>query len=128
MPTEAAEESPIGGRTGPAELTDTTLAAGYNTGYYSPLAQGLLSGKFEAGNVPRDVRRNNTLFLPENVERATPLLDALRERLHLTAIGADRVEYLVVVPFGTRVDVRLPNQMYAESFPGGRRNSNDSSR
>jgi aryl-alcohol dehydrogenase-like predicted oxidoreductase len=46
---------------------------------YSPLAQGLLSGKFEAGNVPRDVRRNNTLFLPENVERATPLLDALRE-------------------------------------------------
>ena len=39
-----------------------------------------------------------------------------RERLHLTAIGADRVEYLVVVPFGTRVDVRLPNQMYAESF------------
>lgn len=38
---EAAEESPIGGRIGPAELTDTILAAGYNTGYYIPLAQGL---------------------------------------------------------------------------------------
>ncbi len=46
---------------------------------YSPLAQGLLGAKYDAGNVPRDVRRNNPLFLPENLERAGPLLDALRE-------------------------------------------------
>jgi aryl-alcohol dehydrogenase-like predicted oxidoreductase len=46
---------------------------------YSPLAQGLLGAKYEAGNVPRDVRRNNPLFLAENLERAAPLLDALRD-------------------------------------------------
>jgi aryl-alcohol dehydrogenase-like predicted oxidoreductase len=46
---------------------------------YSPLAQGLLGAKYDAGNVPRDVRRNNPLFLPENLERAAPLLDALRD-------------------------------------------------
>jgi aryl-alcohol dehydrogenase-like predicted oxidoreductase len=46
---------------------------------YSPLAQGLLGGKYDAGNVPHDVRRNNTLFLPENLERAAPLLDTLRD-------------------------------------------------
>src|SRR5215471_2160225 len=37
---------------------------------YSPLAQGLLGCKYEPGNVPHDVRRNNSLFLRENVERA----------------------------------------------------------
>ncbi|TDE39349.1 alpha/beta hydrolase [Actinomadura sp. 6K520] len=37
----AAEESPIGGRIGPAELTDIILSAGYNTGYYIPFAEAL---------------------------------------------------------------------------------------
>jgi aryl-alcohol dehydrogenase-like predicted oxidoreductase len=46
---------------------------------YSPLAQGLLGAKYDAGNVPHDVRRNNPLFLAENLERAAPLLDALRD-------------------------------------------------
>jgi aryl-alcohol dehydrogenase-like predicted oxidoreductase len=46
---------------------------------YSPLAQGLLGGKYAAGNVPHDVRRNNSLFLPENVERAAPLLEVLKD-------------------------------------------------
>src|SRR3954451_5955888 len=46
---------------------------------YSPLAQGLLGGKYDAGNVPRDVRRNNALFLPENLERPAPRLDPLRD-------------------------------------------------
>jgi aryl-alcohol dehydrogenase-like predicted oxidoreductase len=46
---------------------------------YSPLAQGLLGCKYDAGNVPHDVRRNNPLFLPENLERAAPLLTALKD-------------------------------------------------
>ena len=46
---------------------------------YSPLAQGLLSARYDATNVPGGVRRTNALFLPENLERAHELLVALRE-------------------------------------------------
>ena len=46
---------------------------------YSPLAQGLLGAKYDATNVPKDVRATNPLFLPENLERAGLLLSALRD-------------------------------------------------
>ena len=46
---------------------------------YSPLAQGLLGAKYDATNVPKDVRSTNPLFLPENLERAGLLLGALRD-------------------------------------------------
>jgi aryl-alcohol dehydrogenase-like predicted oxidoreductase len=47
---------------------------------YSPLAQGLLSGRYDAYNRPSNpVRANNALFLPENLERATDLIKALRD-------------------------------------------------
>jgi len=47
---------------------------------YSPLAQGFLSAKYDAGNLPPGgVRAGNALFLPENLEKGRPLLDALRE-------------------------------------------------
>ncbi len=47
---------------------------------YSPLAQGLLGGRYDADNPPPPgVRGNNALFLPDNLERAQPLITALRE-------------------------------------------------
>jgi aryl-alcohol dehydrogenase-like predicted oxidoreductase len=46
---------------------------------YSPLAQGLLGGKYTIDNHPGGVRRLNPLFGPENLRRAEPLLDTLRE-------------------------------------------------
>ena len=46
---------------------------------YSPLAQGLLSARYDGTNTPGGVRAGNAMFLPENIERAKPLLDALRE-------------------------------------------------
>jgi aryl-alcohol dehydrogenase-like predicted oxidoreductase len=46
---------------------------------YSPLAQGLLSGKYGADNRPGGVRAVNPLFSPENLRRAEPLLTTLRE-------------------------------------------------
>ena len=47
---------------------------------YSPLGMGLLSGRYDADHVPNGSARLNTaLFLPENLERARPLIDALRE-------------------------------------------------
>ncbi|MFF5171592.1 aldo/keto reductase [Micromonospora sp. NPDC000089] len=47
---------------------------------YSPLAQGFLSGRYDAKNPPSGaVRRANPYFLPENLERGTALIDTLRE-------------------------------------------------
>ena len=46
---------------------------------YSPLAQGLLTGKHRAGSAPKGIRAANPLFLPENLERAAGLLAALEE-------------------------------------------------
>jgi aryl-alcohol dehydrogenase-like predicted oxidoreductase len=46
---------------------------------YSPLAQGLLSGRYTAENRPGGVRRTNPLFGTENLRRVAPLLDVLRQ-------------------------------------------------
>ncbi|MQA34798.1 aldo/keto reductase [Modestobacter roseus] len=46
---------------------------------YSPLAQGLLGGRYSADHRPGGVRAANPLFGTENLHRAEPLLDVLRE-------------------------------------------------
>ena len=52
---------------------------------YSPLAQGFLSGRYDATHLPTGtVRRRNSLFNPSNLDRAAGLIQALRE------IGKDR--------------------------------------
>jgi len=47
---------------------------------FSPLGQGLLSGRYDADHLPTNgVRRFNPMFLPENLRRATGLITSLRE-------------------------------------------------
>ncbi len=48
---------------------------------YSPLAQGLLTGKYSRDRLPSDeVRRGNPLFSnPENLEQALRLVEVLRD-------------------------------------------------
>jgi aryl-alcohol dehydrogenase-like predicted oxidoreductase len=47
---------------------------------YSPLAQGLLSGRYQGDSRPANrVRAANPLFLPENLQRAGELIAVLRE-------------------------------------------------
>jgi aryl-alcohol dehydrogenase-like predicted oxidoreductase len=46
---------------------------------YSPLAQGLLGGRYTLEHRPGGVRAVNPLFGTENLRRVTPLLDVLRE-------------------------------------------------
>ena len=46
---------------------------------YSPLAQGLLGGKYGVDNRPRGVRAYNSLFGTENLRRLEPLLQTLRD-------------------------------------------------
>lgn len=45
---------------------------------YSPLAQGLLGGKYDVDNRPGGVRALNSLFGTENLRRIEPLLQTLR--------------------------------------------------
>jgi aryl-alcohol dehydrogenase-like predicted oxidoreductase len=46
---------------------------------YSPLGMGLLSGRYDSSNPPTgSARLNNPLFLPENLDRARPLIEAVR--------------------------------------------------
>jgi len=47
---------------------------------YSPLAKGLLSGRYDAAHRPSGAaRRNDPLFVTENLERARPLVETVRE-------------------------------------------------
>ena len=46
---------------------------------YSPLAQGVLGGRYTAANAPGGVRAANLLFSEENLRRADPVIQALRE-------------------------------------------------
>jgi aryl-alcohol dehydrogenase-like predicted oxidoreductase len=47
---------------------------------YSPLAQGLLSGRYDRTSRPTNrIRAGNPLFLPENLDRAGDLIGVLRE-------------------------------------------------
>jgi len=69
---------------------------------YSPLAQGLLTGKFEPGHKfdPADNRAKNKLFQGENYERAQQSLNKLRpiaERHH-TSLGNLALAWLIAQP------------------------------
>ena len=46
---------------------------------YSPLAQGLLGGRYDQQNRPSDLRAASRMFLPESLRSARPLIDSLRE-------------------------------------------------
>jgi len=62
------------------ELLPHAESAGRMVIAYSPLAQGLLSGRYQADSPPENrVRATNPLFLPENLRRAGDLIAVLRQ-------------------------------------------------
>jgi aryl-alcohol dehydrogenase-like predicted oxidoreductase len=67
---------------------------------YSPLAQGLLGGRYGVANRPGGVRAANPLFGTENLRRAEPLLDVLREvaAAHDVAPAQIALAWLVSLP------------------------------
>ncbi|GAB3199029.1 aldo/keto reductase [Geodermatophilus arenarius] len=67
---------------------------------YSPLAQGLLGGRYGVENRPGGVRAANPLFGTENLRRAQPLLDVLREvaAAHGVRPGTIALAWLVSLP------------------------------
>jgi aryl-alcohol dehydrogenase-like predicted oxidoreductase len=67
-------------RTPERDLVPFAESTGHVVIAYSPLAQGLLSGKYHRGSRPVNrVRVASPLFLPENLDRAGDLIAVLRE-------------------------------------------------
>jgi aryl-alcohol dehydrogenase-like predicted oxidoreductase len=64
---------------------------------YSPLAQGALSGRYTRANPPPGVRRVNGLFTPENLDRARPVVDALRDIAHHHGASPSQVALAYVI-------------------------------
>lgn len=69
---------------------------------YSPLAQGLLTGKFGPGHKfdPADNRAKNKLFFGSNYERAQQALEKLRPiaQRHHTSLGNLAIAWLIAQP------------------------------
>ncbi|HEY6539041.1 MAG TPA: aldo/keto reductase [Candidatus Dormibacteraeota bacterium] len=67
---------------------------------YSPLAQGLLSGRYRAGGGPRDVRRVNPLFTDAALTAAAPLLETLQQvaDAHQSSPAQVALAYLIAQP------------------------------
>ncbi|MGY1608194.1 aldo/keto reductase [Geodermatophilus sp. SYSU D00700] len=67
---------------------------------YSPLAQGLLGGRYDVDHRPGGVRAANPLFGTENLRRARPLLEVLREvaGAHGVQPGTVALAWLVSLP------------------------------
>jgi aryl-alcohol dehydrogenase-like predicted oxidoreductase len=85
---------------------------------YSPLAQGVLGGRYDAAHPPSGpARLNNPLCLPENLERAGAVIEALRRVA--SAHGATpaqvslawliRKPNVVAIPGASSVDQLLHN-------------------
>lgn len=67
---------------------------------YSPLAQGLLGGRYGPGHKPGGVRAVNPLFSDENLRRAQPLLDRLGEvaDAHGATLAQTALAWLLSLP------------------------------
>ena len=89
---------------------------------YSPLAQGLLSGRYGPGRRPNGLRARTSAFRPENLERSAPLVDALREiaRAHRATPAQIALAWLVrrpnvvVIPGASSVEQAEQNAASAD--------------
>ena len=80
------------------DLLPFAAAAGRVVIAYSPLAQGLLSGRYDRANRPANrVRAGNPLFLPENLDLANELIEVLREVANAHAATSAQVALAWVI-------------------------------
>ncbi|MBD2002425.1 MULTISPECIES: aldo/keto reductase [Cyanophyceae] len=90
---------------------------------YSPLAQGLLTGKFEPGHKfdPQDNRAKNKLFQGENYDRAQSALDKLRpiaER-HQCSLAQLALAWLIAQPQGNAIAGARNEQQAVDNAKAG---------
>lgn len=81
---------------------------------YSPLAQGLLSGKYSVDNRPGGVRAGNRLFGTENLRRVEPLLNTLRDVA--AEVGAEPAQVALAWLVGLPGVVAIPGAASVEQL------------
>ena len=80
------------------DLLPFAQASGHMVLAYSPLGQGLLSGRYDRDHRPANrVRAANPLFLPENLERAGELIATLREVAGAHSVTAAQIALAWVI-------------------------------
>ncbi len=103
----------IAGRDIEREIAPLCLAEGVGILPWSPLAGGLLSGKFDPDKKgPADARRASFDFPPVNLERLPRVLSALRSVSEATGASVARVAlaWLLTRPFVTSVIIGAKKQ------------------
>ncbi|MBS2027392.1 MAG: aldo/keto reductase [Deltaproteobacteria bacterium] len=98
----------IAGRDIEREIAPLSAAEGVAILPWSPLAGGLLSGKFDPSKKgPADARRSNFDFPPVNMERLPRVLDALRDVAKAQNVSVARVAlaWQLTKPFVTSIIV-----------------------
>jgi aryl-alcohol dehydrogenase-like predicted oxidoreductase len=96
----------IAGRDLEREIVPMMQDQGVGLMVWSPLAGGLLSGKFGPGsNGPEDARRTNFDFPPVDRDRAWPCVDAMRQiaEAHDTSVARVALAWILAKPFVTTV-------------------------
>ncbi|TQM55142.1 aldo/keto reductase [Humibacillus xanthopallidus] len=81
---------------------------------YSPLAQGLLGGKYGVDHRPSGVRAANPLFGTENLRRIAPLLEVVRQVAH--AHGAKPAQVALAWLLGLSQVVVIPGASSVEQL------------
>jgi aryl-alcohol dehydrogenase-like predicted oxidoreductase len=89
---------------------------------YSPLSQGLLSGRYDVDHLPGGMRSATPSFLPENVAALTPVVDALRQVAAAHAATCSQVALawlirrpnVVVIPGASSVEQAASNAAAAD--------------
>ncbi len=81
---------------------------------YSPLAQGLLGGKYGPENRPGGVRAMNPLFATENLRRVQPLLQTLRDVA--ATVGAEPAQVALAWLIGLPGVVAIPGASSVEQL------------
>ena len=102
----------IAGRDLEREIVPMMASEGVGLMVWSPLAGGLLSGKYDRDSAgPQGARRTSFDFPPVNKDRAWPVIDVMREVGKAHGVSAARVAlaYVLAKPFVTTVIIGARN-------------------
>jgi aryl-alcohol dehydrogenase-like predicted oxidoreductase len=102
----------IAGRDLEREIVPMMASEGVGLMVWSPLAGGLLSGKFDRDSSgPQGARRTSFDFPPVNRDRAWPVIDVMREvaKAHGVSVARVALAYVLAKPFVTTVIIGARN-------------------
>jgi len=102
----------IAGRDLEREIVPMMASEGVGLMVWSPLAGGLLSGKYDRDSAgPQGARRTSFDFPPVNKDRAWPVIDVMREvgAAHGVSVARVALAYVLAKPFVTTVIIGARN-------------------